>query len=309
MTAHNNTITNQPDTWLASLLGALFFFLAGLQLIFSDIPHEWAVPGWLRTTDWLFIFGLLAPAAGFAAGWALGFPRWSYPYTGGLLAYSFYLMNTSTPFWYNLGYEKQVWGWRAWIPFLIAALVGYLLSRRLSTALRSAQGKELHAERRAQPAVEAGGSAIEADSPLPPAGEGQAATSAAGVRAFFTNIRRDPSLATYAMFAWMPLIIISAFDEITRPYSLVFMILLTGFMVATALVYHRTRRQENRSVFLAIGLLATLCLTWIGSIAYWLPLDGVYLPGALIWGALIIAVMLWPIWLMRRAKPGQKADA
>ncbi len=129
------------------------------------------------------------------------------------------------------------------------------------------------------------------------------------MRAFLSHLRRDPSLATYAMFAWMPLIIFIAFDEIARPYSLVLMILLIGCMVATAILYQRLWRQENRSLILSLGLLTTLSLTWIGSIAYWLPLDGVYLPGALIWGVLIAAFMLAPLALRRRSHPSRGASA
>ncbi len=146
MYVKNNSNKIQPDTWLASLVGALYFLLTGFILIQSDIPHEWSVPAWLRTTDWLFLFGLVVPAIGFAAGWALGFPRWSYPYTGGLIAFSWYRVNTSTPFWYNLDYDKQTWGWRARIPFLLAAATGAILSwisrsRSNSPLLPAGEGK------------------------------------------------------------------------------------------------------------------------------------------------------------------------
>jgi len=297
MNKNSDLNMESSDSWPATLLGALYFLLVGLQLILSDIPLDSAVPAGLRTFDWLLLFGLVIPAIGFAAGWALGFPRWCYPYIGGLLVYSLYMMNMHTPFWYHLGYENQDWGWRAWFPFLLAAATGATISW-------------LSCSRSSPPLPPGGeGSGVRADSPLPPAGEGQAAVSAAGVRAFSTNIYHDPTLATYAMFAWMPLIIFVAFDEISYLYSLVYILLLTALMVATAVLYHRASRGDTRAVLLAAGLLLTLVVSELGMIAYWLPRDGVYLPGALLWGVFIAVVMLYPLWLRHLARPRQKAGA
>ncbi len=290
-----------PDSWPTSLLGALYFLLAGFILIHNEIPMEWSIPTWFRTIDMLFFFGVVAPAIGVAAGWALGFPRWSYPYTGGLLVFSLYLMNGSTPLLYRLTGDMQRWGWRVWIPALLAAAVGSLLSLR-HRAIPSAQGDS--------PRPFTGeGSGVRADSPRPSAGEGQAMPYIAGVRAFFSNIHHDPSLASYAMFVWMPLIIFIAFDEIARLYSLVFMILLTALMVAIAILYQRANRRETRVIILAAGLLLTLIVIELGVIAYWLPRDGVYLPGALMWGVVIAVIILYPVWVMHLTKPPQKADA
>lgn len=127
---------HQSGSWPAALIAALYFFLAGLNLVSSNIPPDWSVAGLQRGTDTLiwdtgFWFGLLVPAIAFAVGWVLGFPRWSYPFTGGLLVFSLYMMSTSTPLLRQLGYLNQGWGWRAWLPFLLALLVGLLITRSL----------------------------------------------------------------------------------------------------------------------------------------------------------------------------------
>jgi hypothetical protein len=317
MSVKANANKFHPDTWLASLLGALYFLLTGFILIHSDIPMEWSIPARLHTIDTLFFLGLVVPAIGFAAGWALGFPRWSYPYTGGLLVFSLYLMNGSTPLLYRLTGDMQRWGWRAWIPALLAAATGAAISwisrTRSSPPLPSlgeGQAMPYIAGARADsPRPSTGtGPTLSADSPLPPAGEGTG-VRASGVSAFFSNISHDPTLASYAMFAWMPLIISIAFDEIARRYSLVFMLLLTALMVATAVLYHRPSRGDTRANILIVGLLLTLVVTELGMIAYWLPRDGVYLPGALMWGVVIAVIILYPVWVMRLMKPAHKADA
>lgn len=248
-----NANKNQPESWPATIAGALFYLLAGLELLSGDIPHAWEIPNWLQGVDFLFLFGLLVPAIAFAAGWVLYFPRWSYPYTVALLVFSLYMMSTATPLLRQLGYLNRGWGYLAWVPFLLAVLVGLLLTRSL------------------RPIVW-----------------------------FFTNIRRDWTLGTYAMFAWMPLLISIAFDEIDRQYSLIFKLVLTIMMVITSLFYLRTGRHDARSRILVAGVLLCLAVTQISMIAYWQPIGGVFIPGALAWGLVILGIMLSPAVILRQ---------
>ena len=257
----NNEI-RQPESWAATLIAGLYFFLAGLDLASQTIPPDWSIAGLQRGTDipfWdtLFWFGLLVPAIAFAVGWVLGFPRWSYPYTGALLVNSLYMMSTSTPLLRRLGYLNQGWGWRAWIPFLIAFLVGLLLTRSL------------------QPA-----------------------------RTFFANIRRDWTLATFAMFAWMPLLIAMVFDEIDRSYKITLILLLTAIMIITALLYMRAGWQASRARILTVGILTTLFVSMVASTIYWLPVGGVSIPGMMAWTLVTLVVLFYPALLSRAASDG-----
>ena len=260
----NQTSSSEP--WWASSLGALYFLLGGVGLMLNEIPHTWGVPAGLRAFDWLFFFGVLPSAIGFAAGWALGFPRWSYPYTGGLFVYSLYLMNTATPLLRLLGYENQGWGWRAWIPFLLACGVGFLLTWWVKPTPRPERCRTAHF-------------------------------------LFFSNFNQDRSLASYAMFGWMPLLLFISFDEMDRLYTLIFMLIFTAFMLATALLYQRQRRQERRAWTLSGGILTCILLIEIGTIAYWLPLNGVNIPLSLAWGVFILAIMLSPMLFAHRTAP------
>ncbi len=260
-----NDKKQQPESWLAALIAALYFTLVGLDLLAANIPPDWSVAGLRRGTDTLlwdtgFWFGLIVPAIAFAVGWVRGFPRWSYPYTGGLLAYSLYMMNTSTPLLRQLGYLHQVWGWRAWLPFLLAFLTGLLITRSLRPA-----------------------------------------------RNFFANIRRDWTLATFAMFAWMPLLIGMVFDGVDRLYSSTFKLLLTVVMIITALLYMRAGRQASRERILTVGILITLVVSMGASTIYWLPLDGVYIPGMVAWTLVSLVILFFPALLSRAASGGAQS--
>lgn len=252
----------QPESWSATLIAVLYFFLAGLDLASTTIPPDWSVAGWQRGTDiplWDtgFWFGLFVPAIAFAGGWVLNFPRWSYPYTGGLLISTLYMMSTSTPLLRQLGYLNEGWGWRAWLPFLLAFLTGLLISRSL------------------QPA-----------------------------RTFFANIHRDWTLATFAMFAWMPQIIAISFDEIDRLYSMIFKLLLTAVMVSTAMLYMRLGGQKTRSKVLIAGVLLCLVMSMAGSTVYWLPVGGVSIPGMIMWTLITLVILFYPALLSRATSDG-----
>jgi hypothetical protein len=257
-----NDNRNQPESWAATIAGALFYLLAGLEMMSGDIPRAWVIPSWLEGVDFLYLFGLLVPAIAFAVGWVLYFPRWSYPYTAALLVFSLYMMSTATPLLRQLGYLNRGWGYLAWAPFLMAVLVGLLLTRSLRPIAK-----------------------------------------------FFANIRRDWTLGTYAMLAWMPMVIAIGFDEIDRQYSLVFKILLTILMVTTSLLYMRTGRQEARSRILVVGVLLCLAVTEIGTIAYWQPVGGVFIPGAIAWGLVILGIMLSPAVIFRQGRPTGERSA
>ena len=257
-----NESRNQPESWPAAIAGALFFLLAGFELMSGDIPRAWDIPNWLQGADFLYLFGSLVPAIAFAAGWALYFPRWSYPYTAALPLFSLYMMSTATPLLRQLGYLNRGWGYLAWIPFLLAVLVGLLFTRSLRP-----------------------------------------------IASLFTHIRLDWTLGTYAMFGWMPMLISIGFDEIDRLYSLVFKLLLTLLMVATSLLYLRAGRHAARPKIMVAGVLISLAVTSISTIAYWQPVGGVFIPGAIAWVLIILGLMFSPAIIFRRGRSTGRRSA
>jgi hypothetical protein len=123
-------------SWGEVLAGVTLFLISGLVLILMEIPHDWwAIPLWFTNLAAVFPLGfLLVPAIGFGIGWIRGFPRWSYPYLGHALLVSFYMMSVATPglriFNYTFG-RNDLWGWRAWIPVSVMAVIALLITRSL----------------------------------------------------------------------------------------------------------------------------------------------------------------------------------
>jgi len=116
-------------SWQAALAGTALFVLWGLVLVSGEIPHEWAVPPWFSVVvRMLFAGTIVLPPLGLCLGWIKGFPRWSYPYVGHVLVFSLYMVNVATP---GFLFGREVWGWRAWIPFALAAGIALLATRSL----------------------------------------------------------------------------------------------------------------------------------------------------------------------------------
>lgn len=121
----------QTNSWSATLAAITLFVLWGLSLIFNELPHEWAIPNWVRSIDGILFVGitLLLPI-GLCIGWIKSFPRWSYPYVAHVLIFSLYMMNVATP---GFLFGRELWGWRAWIPLLVIAVVSVLVTRSLDS--------------------------------------------------------------------------------------------------------------------------------------------------------------------------------
>jgi hypothetical protein len=138
--ATSRPFTIQPVSWRGTFAGMAPFLIFGLILIFLEIPHDWAIPPWLTYLGGAFFLGVIVlPPIGLGIGWVKGFPRWSYPYVGHVLLFSLYLMSASTPGLRIFGYDlfgRELWGWRAWIPFLTMAAIVLLITRSLRPVLK-----------------------------------------------------------------------------------------------------------------------------------------------------------------------------
>jgi hypothetical protein len=126
-------------SWGEALAGMVPFLVIGLgstmYALSGFLPYVWL--GYV--TFWSLIGGYLALLIGFGVGWVKGFPRWSYPYVGYVLVFTLYFMIVATPglriFNYTFG-RNDLWGWRAWIPFLVIAVIALLLTRSMRPLLQ-----------------------------------------------------------------------------------------------------------------------------------------------------------------------------
>ena len=116
----------------------------------------------------------------------------------------------------------------------------------------------------------------------------------------FSNLWKDWSILSYLMAGFLPLLVIGAFDEIDRLYSLYFMVPFAILLVGMVLLYLRSKSARQRVLVLTIGVLAILFPSVLGSNSYWLNHNGMYLSGAsrmLMLAGKIALIMLLPAWL------------
>jgi len=122
------------------LAGSAIFIIWGLdailrEIIFSpDRPELAAIMTVsILLLSWL-IFLLPPVVVGYA--WTRYFPRWTYPYVGAALLYALLMDGITSPGFPFSGGSYIRWGWRAWIPLLVAVGVGLLITRSLRPLMR-----------------------------------------------------------------------------------------------------------------------------------------------------------------------------
>jgi hypothetical protein len=251
MMSDNNQNHERPASWAATWAGMLPFLLWGVFLILGEIPHEWAVPDSLSRLRFHVWWGMIIlPPLGVGIGWVKNFPRWSYPYGGLALVFGLYTMVAATPglrfFNYTFG-NNEAWGFRAWIPLMVAVMIALLITRS------------------SQPVIN-----------------------------LFSNGLEDWTRFTFALFGFMPLWVAIKFDEVDRLYSLPFMVVLTLVMTATALFYLRSTHHLQRVLALAVGIFLTTSVGVLAPRVYWLENGWMIILGAMIPGAIVIALMFAP---------------
>jgi len=122
----NSIAPDSRKSWTAALGGTALFILWGLAMITGEFPHEWAFPIWIQG---VFFVGLIfVLPVGMCIGWIGGFPHWSYPYVGHVLIFSLYMTMVATP---GFLFDREMWGWRAWIPFLVVSVIALAFTRSL----------------------------------------------------------------------------------------------------------------------------------------------------------------------------------
>lgn len=120
----------KPSSLAGTLAGVgLFVFLGLIYVIQSAILSNPMSEG-KQIQNILLLLTFLLPAVGFIIGWKQGFPRWWYPYAGHILIYSLVLSVQSLE---GSALDRlagrNVPGWTAWLPFLLAVAISLLLTR------------------------------------------------------------------------------------------------------------------------------------------------------------------------------------
>jgi hypothetical protein len=121
-------------SWAGILAGVLPFILFGLMFTTKAIGYHTVPPmSWPRGTISLYLCVLVVLLVGLGIGWAMKFPRWSYPYLGVVLINTVWLAGVVNKGYRVFGFRfgDEPWGWRAWIPLLVLSAVMLFLTRSL----------------------------------------------------------------------------------------------------------------------------------------------------------------------------------
>ena len=98
----------------------------------------------------------------------------------------------------------------------------------------------------------------------------------------------------------LPFLVMLAFDEIERLYSLYFMVPFAMLLVGMVALYLRSQYIWQRVLVLTIAVLAILLPAVLGSNSYWLAHNGMHPSGArrmLTLAGQASVIMLLPAWL------------
>ena len=117
------------NSWSGILAAVALFILWGLELIFNELPREWALPNWVHAVNaFLLIATIILLPIILCIGWVKNFSRWSYPYVVNVPLYSLYRMGAATP---GFLFGRESWGWRAWVPLAVVIVISLLITRSL----------------------------------------------------------------------------------------------------------------------------------------------------------------------------------
>ena len=129
----SQTLARGSEHRSETILGLLPFLVIGLANLFLLAPVSIDQMQVTQTLGMIFILGgYLIILYGLLRGWLSGFPRWVYPYLVYGLVFAFFLSVSSTPGLEILGvplFGRELWGWRAFIPLGIVALLALIFSR------------------------------------------------------------------------------------------------------------------------------------------------------------------------------------
>jgi len=133
------SLPGDSRSWGTLLAGSAIFLLWGLEAIITEIAFSSKEPwftAFIAASHILSWMIFLIPPVVLGYAYIHNFPRWTYPYVGSALLYTYFVaanlivVPQITLAGINLGAENP-WGWRAWIPLIMAIAVALFITRSL----------------------------------------------------------------------------------------------------------------------------------------------------------------------------------
>ncbi|MRS05025.1 hypothetical protein EG832_17695 [bacterium] len=136
---------NQPESVFGQRVGMLPFIIPILLFLVMNL-FLLISPTTFYTNEWfsslLISTILLVYLVAYVIGWKQGFPRWWYAYPATLVMTTLLMQNATSPGVAILGFRSDdaVWGWRAWVPLIIATFLAVAISSSSGTYRKLWQG-------------------------------------------------------------------------------------------------------------------------------------------------------------------------
>ena len=138
------SLPGDSHSWGTLLAGSAIFLIWGLEAIIDEIAFSSNEPRFAafitagHILSWL-LFLLPPVVVGYA--YTRNFPRWTYPYVGSVLLYTYFMAANliATPQAILLGELSGSYtpiGWRAWLPLILAMGIALLITRSLNPLMR-----------------------------------------------------------------------------------------------------------------------------------------------------------------------------
>ncbi len=224
-------------SWSEALAGMLPFLAIGLLMALD--PYR-SLPASIVVTYAAVLIGLGVPLIGLGVGWVKGFPRWSYPYGGFVLAVASLLLANNLDPWIVKRYGTWVMLFRhlpgladvvfylmfgrynMWVLFLAMAVIALLLSRVWR--------------------------------PLRP---------------LYQGAWHDWTRLCFGLYGVMPLMFIMAFYDVTPTPRAPYLVASTVVLAAGAVAYIRSARTWQRVLALLIGMTLFCAVTTVGVVTFY----------------------------------------
>lgn len=226
-----------PGSWGEALAGILPFLAIGLLVAVE--PHlSQSASIVVSYAAVLIVLGV--PLIGLAVGWVKGFPHWSYPYGGFVLAVASLLLANNLDTWILNRYDTWVMLFRRvpaladavfylafskhnmWVLFLAMAVIALLLGRLW---------RPLH--------------------PL------------------YQGVWHDWTRLSFGFYGVMPLVLVAAFDDVTPTFRAPYLAASTVILAAGAAAYVRSATAWQRALALLTGMTLSWAVTTAGVASFW----------------------------------------
>ena len=262
-----------PGSWGEALAGMLPFLAYGLIMALDPCLSQSAS---IVANYAAVLIGLGVPLIGLGVGLLKGFPRWSYPYGGFVLAVISLLLADKLDVWVFSRYDSWVRLFRR-LPALADVVFYFMFGRYNMWALFLAMAViALLLGRLWRP-----------------------------LRPLYRGAWHDWTRLSFGFYGVMPLVLVIAFDDVTPAVRAPYLAASTVILATGALAYIRSARRWQQALTLLIGMTLSSAVTIAGVATFWHTVTRDMLKDWVV----LAALMLAPVFLCLLRRVGKPVRA